>query len=343
MSASKTMSIRKAAKKALVASGALRFVHKFATPAVVILRYHSIQDRPEEFADAIGCTSIHATSIFQRHMELIAKRFNAVSMDDVSLFLKGQKSLPPRAVAVTFDDGYKDNFRIAAPILNRFGIPGTFYLLVDAVDRSKAPWYCLLRYAFMTARTPQWRNVATGIVHELQDSDAREAAFMAATEIGAKSSAASREELLQSVTHLLEPGSFPGERDLMMTWDDARTLVKSGHIVGSHTMTHPNLAQIPPAEARTELADSKLKLEKELVTPVKHFCYPHPALNPQWNETTLKFTHELGYTTAVTTTASAVRSDARPLAIPRTYIPRDESDFLWHIEQSLLFRTGARA
>ena len=129
----------------------------------------------------------------------------------------------------------------------------------------------------------------------------------------------------------------------MMTWDDARTLVRSGHIVGSHTMTHPNLAQIPAAESRTELADSKLKLEKELATPVKHFCYPHPALNPQWNETTLKLTYELGYTTAVTTTASAVRADARPLAIPRTYIPRDESDFLWHIEQSLLFRNGAGA
>src|SRR5712692_9498795 len=165
------MSIRKAAKnvarKVFVASGVLRFAHNLAAPAAAILRYHSIQDRPEEFADAIGCTSIHATSIFQRHMELIAKRFNAVSMDDVSLFLKGDKSLPPRAVAVTFDDGFKDNFRIAAPILNRFGIPGTFYLLVDAVDQSKAPWYCLLRYAFMTARTPQWRNAATGIVHEL--------------------------------------------------------------------------------------------------------------------------------------------------------------------------------
>ncbi|HLX82896.1 MAG TPA: polysaccharide deacetylase family protein [Terriglobales bacterium] len=343
MSASKTMSIRKTAKKALVASGALRLVHKFSPPAVVILRYHSIQDRPEEFADAIGCTSIHATSIFRRHMELIAKRFNAVSMDDVSLFLKGEKSLPPRAVAVTFDDGFKDNFRIAAPILNRFGIPGTFYLLVDAVDQSKAPWYCQLRYAFMTTRTPGWRDAATGIVHELRDSNAREAAFMVATEIGARSSAAAREELLQNVAQSLEPDPFPGERDLMMTWDDARTLVKSGHIVGSHTMTHPNLAQISPAEARTELADSKLKLEKELRATVKHFCYPHPALNPQWNETTLKFTQELGYTTAVTTTPSAVRANARSLAIPRTYIPRDESEFLWHIEQSLLFRNGAGA
>jgi peptidoglycan/xylan/chitin deacetylase (PgdA/CDA1 family) len=111
--------------------------------------------------------------------------------------------------------------------------------------------------------------------------------------------------------------------------------------VGSHTMTHPNIAHVSADDALSELADSKLKLEKELGMPVKHFSYPHPALNPSWNESTLKITAELGYATAVTTTVGAVRSDARPLAIPRTYIPREESDFLWHLERTLLFRTGA--
>ncbi len=65
------------------------------------------------------------------------------------------------------------------------------------------------------------------------------------------------------------------------------------------------------------------------------------ALEPQWNEATLKITEELGYTAAVTTTSGAVQADARLLAIPRTYIPREESEFLWHIERTLLFRTGA--
>lgn len=339
------MSIRKVAKdavkKAFVASGALSFAHKLAAPAAVILRYHSIQDRPEQFASTIGCDSIHATSIFERHMELIARRFSAISLDDIALFLKDDKTLPPRAVAITFDDGYKDNCRLAAPILNRLGIPATFYVLVDAVDRSKAPWYCLLRHAFWTARNPKWTDPATGTVHDLTDSRSREAAFLDAAGICSKSSASAREELVQNAARSLEPEPFPNQSDLMMTWDDARALVKSGHIVGSHTMTHPNVAQVSAEDARSELTDSKLKLEKELGEAVKHFSYPHPALNPQWNETTLKITQEWGYATAVTTTVGAVRANARALAIPRTYIPRDESDFLWHIERTLLFRTGA--
>ena len=106
-------------------------------------------------------------------------------------------------------------------------------------------------------------------------------------------------------------------------------------------MTHPNVAHVSTADARSELTESKAKLEKEMRKPVKHFSYPHPALNPQWNEETLKITEEAGYATAVTTTGGAVRADARALAIPRTYIPRDESEFLFHIEKTLLLRTKA--
>jgi peptidoglycan/xylan/chitin deacetylase (PgdA/CDA1 family) len=337
------MSLRKAAKRILVASGAFRAVHQLVAPAAVILRFHSIQDRPEQCAYTIGRGTVHATSIFERHMELIGRGFSAVSMDDVALFLKGEKELPQKAVAITFDDGYKDNFRIAAPILNRLGIPATFYVLVDSVDRSKAPWYCLLRHAFMSSHRPNWKDPVTGTVHELAAFEAREPAFLKCAGVCSRLSAAERDEWVQNATRVLDPGPFPNESDLMMNWDEARMLMKSGHIVGSHTMTHPNLAQVSATEARRELTDSKLRLEKELGEAVQHLAYPHPALNPQWNETTLKIAEELGYTTAVTTTSSAVRADTRPLAIPRTYIPREESEFLWHMERTLLFRTSAAA
>ena len=341
------MSIGKAAHKAtrglLVLSGALRFAQKLTGQAAVILRYHSIQNRPEQFDDTIGCDSIHATSIFERHVELIARRFNPIGMDDIALFLKGEKSLPRRAVAITFDDGYKDNVRFAVPILNRFGIAGTFYLLVDSVDRAKAPWYCLLRHAFLTTRKPTWRDPTTNIIHDLTDAQRRHVAFSSAAATCASCTTGVRDEWITNALRFLEPDSFPNEGDLMMNWDDARALVKSGHTVGSHTMTHPNIAHIPAVDARRKLSDSKAKLEYELGTQIKHFAYPHPALNPQWNEATLKITDELGYATAVTTTGGAVRSDARPLAIPRTYIPRDETLFLFHLEKTLLLRTGAAA
>lgn len=341
------MSVRQAAKrfvkKAFLVSGTLRLAHRFGSPSAVILRYHSVQDDPEKFASTIGCDSIHAAAIFERQMELLARRFCPVSMDDVLLFLKGAKSLPPRAVAVTLDDGYKDNFQIAAPILNRLGIPAAFYVLVDSVDRSKAPWYCRLRHIFLSSRSRGWRDPATGTIRELTNSQDRYAAFLAAAEYCAKSDAPTREQHIRDAESSLDPESFPAESELMMSWDEARTLARSGHIVGAHTMTHPNMAYISGDEARAELADSKRKLEKELGETVRHFSYPHPALRPQWNETTLRLTVELGYATAVTTTCGAVWAGADPFTLPRTYAPREESEFLWNTERTFLLRSPSAA
>lgn len=331
------------AKKLFVLCGALRLAVRLAAPGAVILRYHSVQDRPEQYASTIGCDSIHATPIFERQMELIVRRFSPVNIDDVLLFLKNGKSLPPRAVLVTLDDGYKDNFQIAAPILNRFGIPAVFYVLVDSVDGSKAPWYCRLRHIFFTSRGRTWRDPATGGVHELTDAHACDAAFLNVSEWCARSSAWEREELIRDAENSLDPEPFPAESELMMNWDEARALAKSGHIVGSHTMTHPNLAHVSADDARRELTDSKHKLEKELGETVRHFSYPHPALYPQWNETTLRIAEELGYSTAVTTTCGAVLAQAHPLALPRTYAARQESEFLWNTERTFLIRPRAAA
>lgn len=340
------MSVRKTAKhmvkRAFLASGTLRLANRLSSPSVVIFRYHSIQERPEDFDSTIGCDSIHATSIFERQMELLAQRFTPVSMDDVLHFLKGGKSLPPRAVAVTFDDGYKDNFRFAAPVLNRYGVPGTFYVLVDSVDRSRAPWYCRLRHAFLTSRNRTWHEQGAAPCDLTTPKD-RFAAFTAAAGLCAKSDAATREQYIRDAESALDPQPFPAESDLMMNWDEARTLAKSGHIVGAHTMTHPNMAYVSAEDARRELADSKSKLEKELGRPVLHFSYPHPALRPQWNQTTLNLTIELGYSTAVTTTSGAVRAGANPFTLPRTYVPREEPEFLWHTERTLLQRSHSSA
>jgi peptidoglycan/xylan/chitin deacetylase (PgdA/CDA1 family) len=250
-------------------------------------------------------------------MELLGRRFSPVSMDDILLFLQGAKNLPPRAVVVTFDDGFKDIFQIAAPILNRVGIPATFYVLVDSIDRSKAPWYCRLRQIFVTARSGSFRDPATGKVRTITEAADRDAAFLAAVEFCAQAGASERDRYVLDGESSLDPEVFPAESELMMTWDEVRSLAKSGHSVGAHTMTHPNMAQISTDEARIELADSKRKLENELGQNVLHFSYPSPALSPIWNLSTLRLTADIGYSTAVTMMCSAVWRGSDALALPR--------------------------
>src|SRR5258708_2191633 len=100
--------------KGLVVSGSLRLAAALKPSAAVILTYHSIREEPDD--EWIGPGITHSTKIFTRHMELVCRRFHPVTLEDILMFLEGERTLPPRAVAVTFDDGFLDNFETAAPI-----------------------------------------------------------------------------------------------------------------------------------------------------------------------------------------------------------------------------------
>ena len=126
----------------------------------------------------------------------------------------------------------------------------------------------------------------------------------------------------------------------MMTWDQVRALRKAGHIVGAHTLSHPNLAHVSQGEARSEIVGSKKRLEQELGEPVEHFSYPHPALNPQWSPQTLEITREAGFKSAVLTSPGLVRAGDESLAMNRVYTEPDADDFAWTLHSAFLGRFG---
>src|SRR5579863_2813143 len=124
--------IKSAIKRAAVRSGLLQAVGRFRPGSAVILMYHSVLDDPRAQESYLGEIS-YPREIFRGQMELLARRYHPVSLDDILRFVTGQTKLPRRAVAVTFDDGYRDNYEVAAPILQRAGVPATIYVTVDCV------------------------------------------------------------------------------------------------------------------------------------------------------------------------------------------------------------------
>jgi peptidoglycan/xylan/chitin deacetylase (PgdA/CDA1 family) len=328
-------------KKALVKSRALRLAGRLGSSAAVILMYHSVQDQPGQFANSIGTGIIHATSVFERQMELIARRFRPVTLGEVLLFLNGEMKLPPRAVAVTFDDGFADNSEIAAPILARYGIRAVFYVTAALIGTKSLPWYCRLRFAFATTRRDEWRDPGTGRMHPLDTRDGREKALLAAFDSCASLAGNQQEEAVARIERNLESDhrSISDGLPFMMDWDQVRRLHREGHVVGSHTLTHPNLAHVMSEEIlRRELSESKLKIEEAIGSPVDHFSYPHPALIPQWNEETVAMTRSVGYRSAVTTTPGPVCATADPLRLTRIGARRPEHQFLWNLEWTFLGR-----
>jgi peptidoglycan/xylan/chitin deacetylase (PgdA/CDA1 family) len=270
-------------------------------------------------------------------MELIAARFNPVTLDDILLFLKDEKELTGYPVAVTFDDGFLDNVEVAAPVLHQYGIRAAFYLTVGLIGSSEAPWYSRVRWAVLTTKRHSWNSSLHQREWDLSRPAGRETALLAAYDACAPLVKEAQREAINTIQKELDVSPELPERRMMMNWEEAKSLSRAGHVVGSHTITHPNVAYIKDdSELRSELVESKRVIEDQVGESVGHFSYPHPALTPQWNEKTVAATREAGYVSAVTTTKGPVRKGANPLALKRINAPRAEHEFLWNLERAFL-------
>ncbi|MCX7424632.1 MAG: polysaccharide deacetylase family protein [Planctomycetia bacterium] len=286
--------------------------------------------------DIIGRGIVHCASVFAEHMESLAKRFNPVSLDDVSSFFYEGKDLPRRAVAITFDDGFRDNYDVAAPILERLGLQATFYIAVGCVEEDKLPWFCRLRRAFLTTQVPNWTDPIDGRPWKISDLTSRIEARQNVMRACARRSGDSLEELLRTIERGLDlPKLEPNDR-LMMNWDEIRSLRRRGHIIGSHTMSHPNVAHIGPDDVLRELQESKRLLEQRLGETIVHFSYPVPTLQPHWTEDTVLATAQVGYRTAVTCASGSAGRGNRALSLPRVVAAMNKTDFVWNIELALM-------
>lgn len=325
--------LKSVAKRAVLASKALRLLKK---NGVAVLMYHSVKDRPEEHAQTLGGI-VHSTAIFRQQMEMLARRCTPVSMDDVCLFARGEKELPPQCFAITFDDGYSDNLEIAAPIMEKLGIPGAFYITVGYIETGILPWAVIIRHAFATTKKKTW-TAPNNVAYSLSDMEGQNRAFAAACQLLSALTGNEQDAAMRRIEQQLEVPRI-SQPDLMLKWEQIRQLAKRGHVVGSHTVSHPNLAHVKDdVNLRHELAESKRQLDTQLNAPVRHFSYPVPALKPHWTARTVEASRDSGYSTAVTTNPGLVNVNDDPLSLHRVRPAYDMDEFEWVVESSLAGR-----
>jgi peptidoglycan/xylan/chitin deacetylase (PgdA/CDA1 family) len=322
--------IKSAIKRVMVRSGVLQTVGRFRHPNAVILMYHSVLEDPRSQDSYLGEIS-YSRDIFRGQMELLARRYHPVSLDDILRFVTGQAELPRRSVAVTFDDGYTDNYEVAAPVLKHAGVPATFYATVDCVERRRLPWPSHLRFMLRNTKKERWID-ASGRSWPLSSQSEREAALVQSCDECCKLVGAAQDQYMARLSGELDIQVPADSGALMMDYAQMRSLIKQGHIVGSHTLSHPNMAYVEPETARRELAESKQRLEQGLKSPVTHFAYPCPALSPHWTEQTLVASREAGYTTAVTTNPGSARPGDHPLRLKRIGAPKNVNELQWNLE-----------
>jgi peptidoglycan/xylan/chitin deacetylase (PgdA/CDA1 family) len=298
--------------------------------------YHSVLPDPLLRADSLGGI-IHFEAEFRAQMEVLAREFNPVSLDDVLKYVHEGKDLSKRSVVVTFDDGYADNYEVAMPVLNQVGVPATFYATVDCVENRRLPWPSRLRFAFRKTQRRVWCD-SQGKSWPLNGPTQKEDAFLAACDLCCQLSGPAQELFIKRIEQDLE-ACLPSESgSLMMNFEDLRALRRHGHVVGSHTMTHPNMAYVGEDDALREFTESKRLLEQHLGTPIQHFSYPCPALSPHWSSQTVALSRAVGYVSAVTTDSGLARHGDDAFRLKRIHPTKTVDGLRWNLETAFAGR-----
>jgi peptidoglycan/xylan/chitin deacetylase (PgdA/CDA1 family) len=209
--------------------------------------------------------------------------------------------LPRNAVAITFDDGYRDNLTSAAPILARHGLPATIFLATGLIGTSVVSWFDELALAFKHGRAPSltapWGEpLSLATVTERLRSLAR---------VLTRLKAYTDEQRRVAVDGLLERLDGVDRRplrDLMLTWDGVRALRAAGFSVGGHTVTHPILAQLDPERAREEIVGCRRMIEDACGAPPAAFAYPNGSA-ADYTPAVVRIVRDAGFACAVTTRA----------------------------------------
>ena len=239
---------------------------------VLTLNYHRVGDWTGQPWDR---TLWSATAeAFDAQLAMLAREADVIAPDDVPAALRSGR--PGRRVLITFDDGYRDNWEIAFPLLRRHGLAATFFLATGFLDFPHVAWWDEL--AWMVRRSAAGELAGGGpLPAPLSLRPAEHDATIAALCERYKALPAERAvELLDEVAAQTGAGRCPPSEaaQLWMTWDHARELRDGGMRIGGHTVTHPLLSRVSRERQQEEIAGCARRLADELCEPMRWFAYP---------------------------------------------------------------------
>lgn len=272
-----------------------------------ILIYHRVLPEPDPLLPGI----IHA-ALFERHMRWLRRAFHVLPLEEAVQRLRCG-NLPPRALSITFDDGYADNVEVALPILRRLDLTATFFITSGFLDGGRM-WNDTVIEVVR-----HWRGDFIGIpdtsLSALPTSTLVERRVAIARALSALKYLAPAQRQA-ACDDLAREASAPLPA-LMMSVEQVRELARAGMAIGAHTRTHPILSCIPLEYARAEIEGNRADLENLIGKPVRLFAYPNGKPDTDYTAEHVHMLRDLGFCAAVSTVPGSAHAATDPLQLPR--------------------------
>lgn len=247
----------------------------FGRRALRVLAYHRVADPSEPGFDTFVGNVSATEAEFAAQMEHVAERWRPVSLAEVMAAFDGRGNLPPRAVLVTFDDGYRDNLTAALPVLRRFDVPATVFLATDHIATGTAFWWDRVAWCFAHTEFTAGELPGADVVQWSGDDERRRVTadyIQHLKTIPEAEKVDAVDALAEALGVTVAPDAFG---DLALDWDEVRSMRDQGVTFGAHTCTHPVLSQVDVETARSEIVGSRDRIAEELGEKPVAFAYPN--------------------------------------------------------------------
>jgi peptidoglycan/xylan/chitin deacetylase (PgdA/CDA1 family) len=276
---------------------------------VCILNYHRIVAEIDPLLD-----NEPNVATFRWQMNLLAECFNVLPLAEAVAGLDFGR-LPPRAVCITFDDGYRSVHDLALPVLREFDLPATVFVTTGFIG-SGTMWNEKIIESVRGLPNGQLDLSNAGLgVHDVRAVGDRQKLLAKLTEQVKYLPPNER----HAVTHQIETLTGAHARDgLMLTPEMIRTMAAQRIEIGAHTVSHPILSRLDDEHARFEISRCKSDLEAITGLSVRYFAYPNGKPGLDYDSGHANIVREAGYEAAFSTAVRAATADDDRYQLPRS-------------------------
>ena len=284
---------------------------KYFSPNLIILTYHRILPTANfESLNSFDYGNIVDVKDFEQQMEYISKNYNVIDLNDLNKMDPAFSN-----VIITFDDSYYDFYEYAYPILKKYDIKATLYLITSILNKCAEIWWLKLEDLCNNndSISLQWNNI--DYVWTLTSDLKKNKCFNTIKNIilGLTSSAE-----VSNLINNIEPRNGRNDYyDSFLNWEKIEELDNNQQIsIGSHTHNHLCLRSLSDEQIFYELSTSKDILEDRLGHKINHLAYPYGS-NLEIDKRAKRTAFNLGYKTATSTENYILRKNCNYFTLPR--------------------------
>jgi len=222
-----------------------------------------------------------APFIFEQQMEYYTHNYEILTLECLVQIIRERKRLPQKAVVITFDDGYKDNYLYAYPVLKKYNVPATIFLTTGHIGNRNLLWTDTVRYIIRQTSLKTISPDNLGKFSLKTDHYINRACYIICEKMKRLPDDKRMSLIMQmfSVCGVDMPENLG--KNHFLSWDEVKEMNDNGIEFGAHTVNHPILTTMPLEQAMKEIIQSKKDIEQILSKQITAFAYPNGNYNSQ--------------------------------------------------------------